>query len=144
MDSLKDYWNDKGRLFCELNDSPNKNFANNAKRKIIGEVCSSLPKNNSKELEWFAKALEDESLKWFAVEVFKKKKALPKKLFLSFVKAAIYEEDISLNRNFISPCVKTFGAAEVSKCLNFYIENGESLEKKGAIELKYWVDKLSL
>lgn len=100
------------------------------------------PKNNSEELlKWFEVCLLDDERKWFAVEIFNKKKPLPKNLLKPFIKAAIDENNISLNRHFLRPCVLTFGELEVRRILNEYIVNGNDKEKAGAQEVIYWVNR---
>lgn len=142
MSNNFEYWDEKCRAYIGLELSPDRNSAHSFKKKIIGEVCSSLPNNNSAELiTWFESCLLDESRKWFVIEVFNEKKPLPEKLFIPFVRAAIYEKSISLNRHILRPCVQTFGELEVNKILNDYLVNGNEKERVSAEELLYWVDK---
>jgi len=53
--------------------------------------------------------------------------------------AAVLEKDPSCNRDFIQPCVQSFGPETVRIQLLEYLESGSDAEKAGAASALYWV-----
>ena len=53
--------------------------------------------------------------------------------------AAVLEKDPSYNRDFIQPCVQSFGPETVRIQLLEYLESGSDAEKAGAASALYWV-----
>lgn len=142
MNELVEFIESKCSDFVESMQSPDKNKANNLKRKIIGQVCSSLPKSSQLEnVSWFETALKDESKKWFVLDVFKKTQKLPESLLVPLVHAAMNEKDVSLHGYFIEPCVRTFGQDRVANILRGYVAGGNDVEKNAAKNVLYWVPR---
>ena len=55
------------------------------------------------------------------------------------LRAAVLERNPSLNRYFIEPCVRSYGAVRIGTALISYLENGSNEEKAGAASALYWV-----
>jgi len=142
MIDLIEFIENKCSEFVDALQSPDKNKANNIKIKIVGQVCSSLPKASQLEnIEWFEIALRDDSKKWFVLEVFKSYQNLPKSLLVPLVKAAMDEKNVSLHGYFIEPCIRTFGEDRVSSIIKGYIAEGNEDEKMAAKDVLYWVPR---
>lgn len=91
------------------------------------------------DYEWFSKALLDDKKKWFVLfitsDVFG---GVPKRIYKTMLRAAVYENDPSLNRAFIEPCINNFGHRRVITEFLNYLENGTNREKSGAVRALYW------
>lgn len=86
---------------------------------------------------WLADALLDERRKWFVADFFRKY-PVPKRLFDDMIRAGVYEEDPSFNRDFIEPCLLSYGRERVCDALLIYLQSGTDVEKAGAASALYW------
>ena len=133
---------EKYQQYAESRQSSDKNKSNNDRKKIIGQVCAALPKNNQLEkIVWFEDALKDDLKKWFALDIFIRAQKLPKNLLIPFIQTAIKEKDVSLHGYFIKPCVLSFGEDRISVILRGYLTEGTDEEKESAKHLLFWVSK---
>lgn len=112
-------------------------------REEIGQLKSAIrqkkPRLSSQDFDWLSGALEHEERKWFVVFVIEEiLGSVPKKLFSPMIRAAVCEKDPSFNRNFVEPCVKTFGRRKVNEALLEFLEKGTNREKAGAARALYW------
>lgn len=145
MDELISFLEDKCREYIDARQCQDKNKSNNWKRKVIGQVCSSLPKAGQLEkISWFEEALSDQSKKWFVLDVFRNTPKLPGNLLIPFIYAAMDEEDVSLHGYFIEPCVRNFGEDRVSTFLQGYLIGGTDRQREAAKHLLFWVPKFNL
>jgi len=55
------------------------------------------------------------------------------------LRAAVYERDVSLNREFIESCVRSYGVVRIFENLLCYLQEGTDYEKSGAVSAFYWV-----
>ncbi|QDV17316.1 hypothetical protein Pan153_19510 [Gimesia panareensis] len=86
---------------------------------------------------WVVAALEDETQKWFVSAVFRVG-PVPQRLFETMLQAAIQEVDPDSNRQFVLPCVKTFGYRKVNAFLLDVVEGDDDSEIAGAVAALYW------
>lgn len=87
---------------------------------------------------WLAKALNDERRKRF-VGAFFESYPVPRRMLKQMLIAGVLEKNPSYNRDFIQPCVQSFGAETVLIQLLEYLESGSNEEKAGAASAFYWV-----
>ena len=87
---------------------------------------------------WLAEALNDERRKRF-VGAFFKSYPVPRRMLKQMVVAGVLEKNPSYNRDFIEPCVQSFGPETVLIQLLEYLESGTNEEKAGAVNAIYWV-----
>jgi hypothetical protein len=87
----------------------------------------------------FAKKASDRERKWFVFSIFDLR-SVPEWLFSSMLLAGVFEPNPSLNRRFIEPCVRSFGARRVLEELLRHLETGTDIEKAGAASALYWVN----
>src|SRR5262249_42296612 len=92
---------------------------------------------NPEDWQWLQTALDDPQRKWFVAEVFRSQQ-VPEQLRDSMLRAGVYEGTPSLNRLFIEPCVRSYGARWVKEQLLRYLESGTDHEKAGAASALYW------
>ena len=88
--------------------------------------------------DWFDASLQHEDRKWFVAAVFDAQ-PLPKRLFDRMLHTGVLESNPSFNRQFIEPCVESFGSAPVLSGLLRYLQAGTGEEKAGAASAAYWV-----
>jgi hypothetical protein len=93
--------------------------------------------NDTDDWQWLTASLEDPDRKWFVAAVFEKQ-PVPKRLLSAFLRAAVYEENPSFNRQFIEPCVRSYGSTRVATTLLRYLENGTNHERAGAASAFFW------
>lgn len=108
----------------------------------LNSILSSYDAATDKDIDWFAKALEDHKRKWFAASVvtlaiWKLNKAFPEALFNPMIRAAIYEQNPSLNRFFVE-CLSKLGKRRINESLLDFVEFGTNAEKAGAANALYW------
>ena len=94
--------------------------------------------NSSEDWLWLSDALHDSNRKTFVALVFQKQ-PVPKRLLKCFLQAAVLEENPSLNRYFVEPCVRSWGWIAVSQQLLEYLQKGSNTERAGAASAFYWV-----
>jgi len=93
--------------------------------------------NHSQLNDWFSKMLEHPQKKWFVLDLFSKAD-LPEALFNDMMMAGILELDPSANRGFIEVCIRKKGLKHVLGLLIHYIKYGNTTQKAGAIQARYW------
>ncbi len=93
--------------------------------------------NSPDDWQWLRSALDDPQKKWFVAEVFRFQ-PVPKRLLVGMLRTAVYERDPSLNRYFVEPCLRSFGARRVNQELLRYLEVGTDKEKAGVASAFYW------
>ncbi len=103
----------------------------------LQSVRRRVAQNTPEDWQWLISSLEDKERKWFVAEALRKQQ-LPKRLFIPMLRAGILERDPSSNRNFIDPCVRSYGAPRVCAALLDYLERGNNEEKAGAASALYW------
>lgn len=87
---------------------------------------------------WLGEALKDERRKRF-VAAFFKSYPVPRRILNGMIRAGVLERDPSNNRDFIEPCVHSFGSKPVLTQLLQYLTSGSNEEKAGAASALYWV-----
>lgn len=87
---------------------------------------------------WLAEALNDNRRKWF-VAAFFKSYPVPRRMLKQMLFAGIREKNPSYNRDFIEPCVQSFGPETLLTQLLEYLKSGSDEEKAGAASALYWV-----
>ena len=87
---------------------------------------------------WLAEALNDQRRKWF-VAAFFESYPVPRRMLNEMIRAGVLERDPSYNRDFIEPCVRSFGSEVLVNELLKYLESGSDKEKAGAASALYWV-----
>ena len=139
------FWDEKLADYLYFSTINHIGEANNNKKKIIGNVCSRLPKLNKPEyIKWFEQKLKQDDSRWFVADIFTKTKNMPLELFKPFIEAALDEKNPSKNKFFIEPCVYSFEKERVTALLHEYSHNGTSEQKIAVEKALYWVDKYSL
>ncbi len=108
-------------------------------RLIVKEIARNLPKDKLGNFEWFAAALKDSSKKWFVAKIIEKVSPVPKALLDDLVLAAMVEDNPSLNKLFIIPCVKTFGPKIVKERMVLFSDIPKVIEVNGFAQTEYWV-----
>ncbi len=101
-----------------------------------------VSENTAEDWLWLAAALENEETKLFVAMVFAKQ-PVPRRLVRNFLRAAVHEGDPSINREFIEPCIRSYGGRLVAEVLFEYLEHGSNLEKAAAASAFYWCFGLS-
>ena len=89
-----------------------------------------------KDWTWLAGALTDPERKWFVAALFALQ-PVPKRLFSAFIRA-VHEQDASLDRLFVQPCVRSYGVERVATAVRRYLEHGTAEERRGAMKALYW------
>lgn len=87
---------------------------------------------------WLAEALNDNRRKWF-VAAFFNSYPVPRRMLKQMLLAGVLEKDPSYNRDFIQPCLQSFGPETILIQLLEYLESGSDEEKAGAASAFYWV-----
>lgn len=109
--------------------------------QMLGQLCSRMP-TQGPAFEWIQSALEDNERKWFVADLFDRANCqVPRRLFQSMIRAAVYADDLGYNRRFVEPCVRCFGAEKTAQALLEYTKNGTNEEKVGAEAALYWCPK---
>jgi hypothetical protein len=107
------------------------------KEQVVKEARRLLSTANPDDWESLSEALEDDHRKWFIAAIFAKS-PVPKRLLKAMIRAAVYEVNPSLNREFITPCIVSFGHRVVNVALLDIVETGSDFEKAGAVNASYW------
>lgn len=66
------------------------------------------------------------------------RETLPDQFFDALIRAGIYDQDSSLNAQFIQPAVAAFGCLRVRTALLDYLRNSSNAERAGAARASYW------
>jgi hypothetical protein len=107
------------------------------KLQLVENARRLLSKTTEDDWSKLENALADNEVKWFVAAVLSKA-PLPKRLLKAMLRAAVYEVNPSFNRNFVEPCIASFGHRVVNEALLDYVENGSDFEKAGAANALYW------
>jgi len=99
---------------------------------------TALQNRRLKDLEWLVAALSNAERKWFVARALARGRQMPRGLFAPMIRAAVYEVNPSLNRQFIEPCIWAFGPRPVNEALLDYLVGGTDFEKAGAVNALYW------
>lgn len=105
-------------------------------KPIIEGIMAMFAHNDPEEDAWVEDALRDEQKKRFVAYVLRSK--VPRRFFPQTIRAAVYDENPSFNRQFIEPCIVSFGNRAVIEALLSYLCDGTKFEKAGAANALYW------
>jgi hypothetical protein len=125
LDELYDRW-EKARRSATLSRTHVK-----AARQLVSSIRAA-------GWSWLEEALNDDRRKWF-VAAFFKSYPVPRRMLKPMLFAGVLEKNPSYNRDFIEPCVKSFGPETLLIQLLEYLESGSDEEKAGAASALYWV-----
>ena len=87
---------------------------------------------------WIESSLDDPDLKWFVAAIFDRE-SLPRRLLPAMVRAAVLGRNVSNNRAFIDPCLRTYGLARVKPLVDEYLDSDMPGGPSGAERLQYWL-----
>ena len=87
---------------------------------------------------WVESSLNDAERKWFVAAIFDRE-SLPRRLLPAMIRAAVLERNVSNNRAFIDPCLRTYGLARVKQLVDGYLESDVPGGPSGAERLQYWL-----
>lgn len=107
------------------------------KERVAKEARRLLSTATSDDWESLTEALGDDQRKWFIAAIFAES-PVPKRMLKAMIRAAIYEANPSLNREFITSCIASFGHRIVNEALLDIVETGSDFEKAGAVNASYW------
>jgi hypothetical protein len=125
LDELYDRW-EKARRSATLSRTHVK-----AARQLVSSIRAA-------GWSWLEEAANDDRRKWF-VAAFFKSYPVPRRMLKPMLFAGVLEKNPSYNRDFIEPCVKSFGPETLLIQLLEYLESGSDEEKAGAASALYWV-----
>jgi hypothetical protein len=115
--------------------APRYDFAK--KEQIVTEARRLLSTATQDDWESLSNALEVDQRKWFIAAIFARS-PVPKRLLKAMIRAAVYEVNPSLNRDFVTPCISSYGHRIVNEALLDVVETGTNFEKAGAVNALYW------
>jgi hypothetical protein len=92
---------------------------------------------SGEDVEWLIGALRDEGRKWLVAAVAEDV-GVPEALFEPMLDAGIDEVNPSFNRQFIEPCMGSFGPRRVNEYLLNVVATGDDARKAGAVNALYW------
>ncbi|MBX3628112.1 MAG: hypothetical protein KF892_24090 [Rhizobacter sp.] len=101
------------------------------------EARRRVQRNTTTDWEWLSSALGDAKRKRFVALLFQRQ-PVPKRLLNAFILAGVLEQNPSLNRMYIEPCVRSWGGGEINRRLLRYLREGTNEEKAGAASAFYW------
>jgi hypothetical protein len=114
-------------------ENPDPVFAQSA------ELLLQVTAPSAEDLRWLCEAMKNDERKWFVGEVAKQADSIAEGLFVPLLEAGIREINPSVNRIFIEPCLKAFGARRVNTYLLDVVEKDDSdFRKAGAVNALYW------
>ena len=87
---------------------------------------------------WLESSLDDSDRKWFVASIFDRE-SLPRRLLPAMVRAAVLERNVSNNRAFIDPCLRTYGLDRVKSIVDAYLDSDVPGGPSGATRLQYWL-----
>jgi hypothetical protein len=135
---MRENWNSLAQQYLQLVSAGTDT---GAVRAFCGQAASALPKDNPAALAWFISALQNTRTKWFVAAVMAQAMPVPRTLLDPLLVAALLEPNPSANRLFIEPCVRTFGAAEVSAHVSALSTTPGVAEINGVRQAMYWVPR---
>jgi len=132
-------WEQQASEYRLLTSRPLTAEAHERIRTLIGEAASSLPKDRPDALWWFISALRDKDKKWFVAKVLTLSSPMPRTLLEPMLIAGLMERNPSNNRQFIEPCVRTFGNTAIAIRLRELATTLEETEHDALSQALYWV-----
>lgn len=114
-------------------------FASGHGQHAVDTARQSLKQLTDSDWRWLIDGLGGASTKWFVAAVFRGY-SVPKRLFKPCLDAAINEPDPSNNRQFVQPCVDSFGHRRVNEYLLDVVDGGEDAAIAGAVAALYWAN----
>lgn len=132
-------WEKKATEYQILITGPFSAAVNERLRTLIGGAASTLPRDTPEALSWFLSALSHKDKKWFVAKVMSMASPMPRTLLEPMLVAGLLERNPSTNRQFIEPCVKTFGGSTVANSLRTLATTLEATEHDGLAQALYWV-----
>lgn len=106
--------------------------------QFIPMALQAMATISAEDTEWLIKGLQDTRKKWFVQLLCARVDTLPDDFFMPLVRAAVYEDDPSYNRDFVNPCIRIFGRRRASEALLDFVSTGTNYEKAGAVNALYW------
>lgn len=106
--------------------------------ELLTKAQHNISKNEKSDWDWFIEALMDTEKKYFAAAVLNGC-SIPKLLLPFMLQAAITETNPSRNKDFLIPCIATYGKEKISAILAEISKNGTETEKQGVERLSYWL-----
>ena len=135
-------WDALAHQYQELVNSPTSSEQSSAIQKLIGKAASTLPKDNSESLAWFKSALNQSPSKWFVAKVMALATPVPRSMLDPLVLAALLEPNPSATKNFIEPCVRSFGAKSVKNPIQA-LSNEPGVSQNDDVEkATYWLPSI--
>lgn len=98
---------------------------------LLRDARKRVSRNDEADWRWLEQALTDPERKFFVSQVFRWQ-PVPARLLAPFVRAAVTDVNKSVNRDFLEPCVESFGHDAVRREL-------DELRASGAAT-QYWYD----
>lgn len=135
-------WDSLAYQYKELINSPASSEQSCAIQKLIGKAASTLPKDNSESLAWFKSALSQSPSKWFVARVMALATPVPHSMLDPLVLAALLEPNPSATKNFIEPCVRSFGAKTVKNRIQALSNEPGVRQNKGVENATYWLPSI--
>ena len=116
-----------------------RQYASGRQDEAIQTGHRKLQRADESDWRWLADALKDQIEKWFVAAIFRGY-PVPKRLVETMLRAAIHEVDPDSNRQFILPCVESFGHRKVNEFLLNVVEGDDDVEIAGAVAALYWAN----
>lgn len=135
-------WDALAHQYQELVISPTNSEQSSAIQKLIGKAASTLPKDNSESLTWFRSALNQSPNKWFVAKVMALAKPVPRSMLDPLVLAALLEPNPSATKNFIEPCVRSFGVKTVKNRIQALSNEPGVSQNDGVQKATYWLPSI--
>jgi len=114
-------------------------LATGDRQSAVQQTRQLLKNAADSDWRWLIDGLREEETKWFVAAVFQRY-SVPKLLFKPFLNAAINEPNPSTNRQFVQPCVDSFGHRRVNEYLLDVVEASDNTAIAGAIAALYWAN----
>lgn len=128
-------WNKHFNLCKKANDERRFALANELLRKAQDDIAQ----NEKADWNWFVESLNDSEKKYFVAAVLKYA-SIPKFLLPVMLQTAVSETNPSSNKDFLMPCVATYGKEKVHNLLMEISNNGTEAERQGVERLLYWMN----
>ena len=120
-------------------DQHASSFAAGQTSEAISAARQRFQQPEDSDWRWLTDSLKDDNVKWFVAAVFKNY-PVPKRLLDPFLRAAIHEANPSFNRQFVEPCIESYGHRRVNEFLLNVVEAGSDAEIAGAVAALYWAN----
>ncbi|QDV69042.1 hypothetical protein Poly24_27560 [Rosistilla carotiformis] len=114
-------------------------FATGDRQSAVQQARQLLKNAVDSDWRWLIDGLREEETKWFVTAVFQRY-PVPKRLLNPFLDAAIRETNASKNRQFVQPCVDSFGHRRVNEYLLDVVEGNCDVSIAGAVAALYWAN----